>query len=229
MNVFITGVSSGLGKALKDKYINLGHDVYGLSRRPVKSCKHVTCDLSNIDMIDTNLKILLGDVSDIDVVFLNAGMLGDIKKFSNWDNTEIQKIMNINVWSNKYILDFLFNTGINVKQVIAISSGAAEHTYKGWGGYSISKTSFKMLIDVYSKEIEHTQFISLAPGLIDTDMQNYLCNDVDTKEFPVINKFIESRKNGLTDKPDVVAKKIIELLPSMKNYTNGSFIDIRNM
>ena len=229
MNILITGVSSGLGNALKDEYLNLKHNVYGLSRRKVESCNHITCDLSNIDMIGTNLKMLLDGVKDIDVLFLNAGKLGDIKTFSNWSYGEIQEIMNVNVWSNKYILDFLFNIGIKVKQVVAISSGAAKHTYKGWGGYSISKASLKMLMDIYSKEIEDTHFISIAPGLVDTDMQDYLCNDVDVKEFPVINKFIESRKTGLTNKPDIVAKKIIDIIPSLKKHVNGSFIDLRNI
>ena len=41
MNVFITGVSSGLGKALKNEYIDLGHTVYGISRGDVGDCNHI--------------------------------------------------------------------------------------------------------------------------------------------------------------------------------------------
>jgi NAD(P)-dependent dehydrogenase (short-subunit alcohol dehydrogenase family) len=156
-------------------------------------------------------------------------MLGEIKTFDKWGYGELIEIMNVNVWSNKYILDWLFEYNIKVKQVISISSGASEHTYKGWGGYSITKSALRMMTEVYSKEIEDTHFISLAPGLVDTSMQDYLCSEVDVKEFPVIEKFIQAKKDRLTEQPNIIAKKIIELVPSLKNYTNGSFLDLRNM
>ena len=35
MNVFITGVSSGLGKALMEEYNNQGHTVYGITREDI--------------------------------------------------------------------------------------------------------------------------------------------------------------------------------------------------
>ena len=41
MNVLITGVSSGLGKSLKDEYLDLGYDVYGISRSDVDDCNHI--------------------------------------------------------------------------------------------------------------------------------------------------------------------------------------------
>ena len=229
MNILITGVSSGLGKALKNEYLKLGHTVYGMSRRDVKDCNHINIDLSYVPNVNQHLPILLNDVAELDIVILNAGMLGEIKTFDKWGYGELIEIMNVNVWSNKYILDWLFEYNIKVKQVISISSGASEHTYKGWGGYSITKSALRMMTEVYSKEIEDTHFISLAPGLVDTSMQDYLCSEVDVKEFPVIEKFIQAKKDKLTEQPNVIAKKIIELVPSLKNYTNGSFLDLRNM
>ena len=227
MNVFITGVSSGLGKALKDKYINLGHNVYGISRSKVNDCNYISCDLENLDGIESKLWRLFRDVSEIDLVILNAGMLGEIKTFDEWTIEELNKIMNVNVWSNKIILDWLLSNR-KIHQVISISSGASEHTYKGWSGYSLSKSSLRMMMEVYSKEIKGTHFISLAPGLVDTKMQNYLCNDVDVDKFAVMKKFIKSREDGTTRKPLAVAKDIIDLVPSLSELDNGSFIDLRN-
>ena len=146
MNVLITGVSSGLGKALKDEYLDLGHNVYGISRGNVDDCNHTELDLSYVPNVNQKLPDLLKDVKKLDVVILNAGMLGDIKTFDEWGYGELLEIMNVNVWSNKYILDWLFKNDIKVKQVITISSGASEHTYKGWGGYSITKSALRMMI-----------------------------------------------------------------------------------
>ena len=228
MNVFITGISSGLGKALKDKYINLGHNVYGIGRNEVDGCNYVTCDLENLDGIEGKLYRLFRDVSEIDLVILNAGMLGEIKTFDEWAIEELNKIMNVNVWSNKIILDWLLSNR-KIHQVISISSGASEHTYKGWSGYSLSKSSLRMMMEVYSKEVEDIHFISLAPGLVDTKMQDYLCNDVDIDKFPMMDKFIKAKKDGTSRKPSVVAKDIVDLVPTLTQLDNGSFIDLREL
>jgi benzil reductase ((S)-benzoin forming) len=223
MNVLITGVSSGLGKALKEEYLDLGHNVYGISRGKVDNCNHSELDLSYIPNVNQKLPDLLEGVKELDVVILNAGMLGNIKTFDKWKHGELLEMMNVNVWSNKYILDWLFENDIKVKQVITISSGASEHTYKGWGGYSITKSALRMMTEVYSKEVEDTHFLSLAPGLVDTSMQEYLCNDVDVDEFPLTEKFIKSREDGTTKSPEEVSKKIIDLMTKFKKLETGSF------
>ena len=229
MNVLITGVSSGLGKSLKDEYNNIGHNVYGISRNDVDDCNHVELDLSYIPNVNQKLPVLLEDVTELDVVILNAGMLGEIKTFDEWGYGELLEIMNVNVWSNKYILDWLFENKIKVKQVITISSGASEHTYKGWGGYSITKSALRMMTEVYSKEVEDTHFLSVAPGLVDTSMQEYLCNKVSVDDYPVTEKFIKSKKDGTTKSPKEIAQKIITFIKKFKWFESGSFIDLREV
>lgn len=231
MNILITGVSAGLGKSLKDEYLKLGHNVYGLSRTTVTDCNHVTLDLNIISHNHYNKKLtnLLNGELDIDLVILNAGILGKIKTFDNVEMHELKKIMNVNVFSNKLILDNLFEMGVNVKQVICISSGASQKTYKGWGGYSISKAALRMMMGVYSKDIPQTHFSSVAPGLVGTQMQDYLCNEVDASEFPETNKFIESSVNGTTRSSNDVAKDIIEHVPHFHQLDSGTYIDLRDV
>ena len=85
------------------------------------------------------------------------------------------------------------------------------------------------MMEVYSKEVENTHFMSVAPGLVDTQMQDYLRNKVDVKEFPSSSYFIESKENGNTKSPDEIAKKIIKLMPALLDLENGSFIDLRKL
>ena len=228
MNVFITGVSSGLGKSLMEEYIKAGHTVYGLSRNVVKECNHVSCDLGKLQTVESKLDELLKPVSNIDVVILNAGMLGEIKLFQEWSLSELSDIMNLNVWSNKIIIDWLLGKK-KIKQVVSISSGASEHTYKGWSGYSLSKSALRMMMDVYSKDANNGHFMSVAPGLINTSMQDYLCNRVDRIKFPIIDKFIDARNNNLIESSEVIAIKLIKLIPQLKEFENGSFIDMRKL
>lgn len=231
MNILITGVSTGLGKSLKDRYLKLGYNVYGLSRTKVTDCNHVTLNLNIMshNHYKKRLTSLLKGELDIDLVILNAGILGKIKTFDNVEMYELEKIMNVNVFSNKLILDNLFEMGVNVKQVICISSGASQKTYKGWGGYSISKAALRMMMKVYSKDIPQTHFSSVSPGLVDTKMQDYLCNEVDVSEFPETNKFIESSVNGTTRSSDDVARDIIELVPYFNQLDSGAYIDLRDV
>ena len=63
-----------------------------------------------------------------------------------------------------------------IDQVIAISSGASQSGSRGWNGYSLSKAALNMLVKLYAGERPETHFTSLAPGLIDTAMQDYLTN-----------------------------------------------------
>ena len=147
MGVLITGVSSGLGKALIEEYQKNGYGVYGLDRTYI--------DLITLyrHIYEQGIDNLLKGRDKLDLIILNAGILGEIKTFTKFNMEELQQIMNVNVFSNKLILDILFERGVKVKQVVSISSGASEKTYKGWGGYSISKSAMRMMMSVYSKDV----------------------------------------------------------------------------
>tara|TARA_Y100000385_G_C13016251_1_gene603989 strand:- start:432 stop:1121 length:690 start_codon:yes stop_codon:yes gene_type:complete len=228
MNILITGVSSGLGQSLMRVFKKNGDQVFGISRNKVKECHHISCDLSDLSSVEKKLGTLLKDISQLDLIILNAGILGTIKTVENWSIDEINEIMNINVWSNKVLLDWTLKNK-KVNQVVAISSGASHHAYKGWSGYSLSKSTLKMLMDVYSKDNNDSHFISVAPGLINTSMQDYLCNEVNPNIFPVIKKFIEAKENGSMQAPDDIAEKMFQMIPHFKTFENGCFIDLRDI
>lgn len=69
MKILITGSSKGIGRAVALKYLELGHEVYGLdlldSSISHKDYHHYVLDIVNKD--------LLPDIKDIDIVFANAG------------------------------------------------------------------------------------------------------------------------------------------------------------
>jgi hypothetical protein len=85
-----------------------------------------------------------------------------------------------------------------------------------------------MMMEAYSKDIPLNHFSSLAPWLVGTQMQQYLCNKVDVYEFPETNKFIESREDRTTRSSEDVAKDIIQLIPKLQEIESGSYIDLRS-
>ena len=88
---------------------------------------------------------------------------------------EMKRVMEINVWANKTVLDWLHNSAVRVDQVVMISSGAAVLGNRGWGGYALSKAALNMLARLYAHEFPQTHLCALAPGIIDTAMMDYLC------------------------------------------------------
>lgn len=148
-NIFITGCSSGLGLALTNFYLEKGFKVYGISRtRPNIKNKNFyfkEFDLSNLLQIKTELSSFIFEIGEIEISYLNAGALGEIKEMANLSIDEIKEVLDINLFANKELLDIFEKTKIN--HVIAISSGASKNGSKGWGAYSLSKSSLNMLIN----------------------------------------------------------------------------------
>ena len=234
-NILITGNSSGLGYGLTEAYLTQGSTVYGLSRRGCANLSgklhDVHCDLSKHDQIALALQILLDNVEKLDVVYLNAGIFGELTHIADFKPEQLNRIMDINVWENKFILDWLLSNTIRITQVIAISSGAALSANKGWAGYSLSKIALNKLIEHYATEFTSTHFIALAPGLIDTAMQDYLCDETLElgDEFPGLEKFRQARGTETMPSPRRVAQSIIDILPSLQKLPSGGFTDLRNL
>ena len=224
-NVLITGSSSGLGFALAKTFKENGYTVYGLSRSGTKlEIAQECCDFSTPSNIIGYLERLI-DVKEFDYVFLNAGMLGKLDKTKNLTVENYEEIFNVNVFSNKIILDYLM-IHCNVKNVIGISSGAALKTYLGWSLYCTSKSAFKQLISSYSDEYKDTLFLNLAPGLIKSKMQDKI-KSISTNKLPSLQKFHDAYND--MDTPHVVANKIMSNLNSFQHINSGGYLDLREI
>ncbi|MEA3291938.1 MAG: SDR family NAD(P)-dependent oxidoreductase [Pseudomonadota bacterium] len=233
--IFITGNSSGLGRGFTRHYLRQGAAVYGLSRRGCEGLEgdlhDIHCDLSDLDSIAPALEILLQGVERLDLVILNAGILGVIQDMHQTSVSDLREIMEINLWANKVILDRLLGSGPAVDQIVLISSGAAVNGSKGWGGYSISKAALNMLTRLYAAEFPDTHLCALAPGLVDTPMQDYLCDpaSVDAAEFPSVQKLRNARGTANMPTADQAAVNIAAVIPRLKAYPSGEFLDVRTM
>jgi benzil reductase ((S)-benzoin forming) len=228
VNVFISGVSSGLGAAMADLYLEQ-HSVFGLSRRAIQNpnIKHVCCDLAELNSISKYLDVLFNNIDHLDLVILNAGQLGPIETLKNQSIDSMQKLMDVNLWSNKVLCDFLLERFPQLSQVVLISSGASINGYAGWGGYSLSKAALNMLAKIYASENPTTHFCSLAPGLIDTPMQDYLCEQVDPEDFPSVQRLSFARQNGDIPNPQKAAHLMASVIKKIKGEVSGSYCDVR--
>jgi len=232
--VLITGVSGGLGYALAQYYLNSGYYVYGLSRTKPKSLDNNTnfsflsLDLAQPASISEAVASWLDSVSSLDLVVLNAGKLGIIQdlKDTSWEG--LNEVMTVNVWANKMLCDTLFKSNRQVKQVVAISSGASITGYRGWGAYAISKAALNMFMKLYALERADTHFTALAPGLVDTNMQAYLTSLPTDDRFSSLERLKKARHTDQMLVPDKAAQILCPYMASLLDKPSGRFNDIRN-
>lgn len=233
-NILITGVSAGLGHALAEKYLREGFEVFGISRRKPADLielglHHLAIDMSQGEEMAHQLIDFLPFNEDWEVVYLNAGKLGEIRDMADSPLPDLRETMEINVWANKWLLDALYKISERVHQVVAISSGASRSGARGWNGYGISKAALNMLVQLYAAEKTDTHFCALAPGLVDTAMQDYLTGDLDGNKFPIVERLRSAKGTEHMPTPSVCADKIMAFLPAIRKTESGSFQDIRKL
>ena len=231
--IFITGVSSGLGYSLAKHFLSKGCHVYGMSRRkPDDLCAQDGFSFESVDFEEPQnaaqaASSLLSGVKTLDLVILNAGVLNEIKDMADTSLEEIEQVMRVNVWSHKLLLDVLFSAGIAVKQLVGISSGASISGNRGWNVYSLSKATFNMLMKLYAEEQPNTHFTALAPGLIDSAMQVYISGLAEDERFPTVKRLKAARGTEAMPSPDELVPRMVEVFGKLKGQPSGSFVDIR--
>jgi NAD(P)-dependent dehydrogenase (short-subunit alcohol dehydrogenase family) len=237
MNILITGCSTGLGFGLASHYLEEGHKVFGTSRNPNDalmkndSFSYLSQDLSDFEHLKKSIPEFLSSTKSLDLVILNAGILNEVKDLKVTTIEEIRRVMDVNVWANKVLIDILFESLENVDQLVAISSGAAVSGSRGWNAYALSKATLNMLIDLYSKENATCHFCALAPGLIETGMQDYINDLPDSYQakFPLVNKLKQARGTEKMPKPKDAAKIVSKSITRALKHPSGSFLDVREM
>lgn len=79
MKIIVTGSSGGIGKAVSNRFISLGHFVYGLDVRP----SVITNERYTHFQVDIRKPLDLPDIIDADIIFNNAGMQNSGDDISN--------------------------------------------------------------------------------------------------------------------------------------------------
>lgn len=133
---------------------------------------YVTGDLSLEETSKAVIKKAIDTYGHIHGVVLNAGILDPVSSIADASLDAWKRLYNINVFSplcltSKAIPYLRFTEG----RVVFVSSGASTSNYHGWGAYGSSKAAINHI--AASVHIEEPQLfsISIAPGVVDTDMQ----------------------------------------------------------
>ena len=94
-----------------------------------------------------------------------------------------------------------------------ISSGAARNGYSGWSAYCATKAAVDLMTEsVQIEEEEHglLRAYSVAPGVIDTDMQAVI-RECRIEDFPMVEKFRDLKARDAFNTPEFVAQKLLDI------------------
>jgi len=177
--IFITGATSGIGKATATKFLQHGHKVIACGRRAEKLAELQTQHGENIhtimlDVRDNNavmqaVKNLPAKFAEIDVLVNNAGLALGLQpaheaSMEHWEqmvDTNIKGLMYV----TRAILPHMVKQGRG--HIINIGSTAGSYAYKGGNVYGGTKAfvqqfSLNLRADMHGKNVRVT---CIDPGL----------------------------------------------------------------
>ena len=231
MIAYITGTSSGIGKALAIKLLKEGHQVVGLSRTctiDINGYRHQYIDLSDVDSVS---KFEFKTNSDEDVILVNnAGIIGPIKPFGHHVDKEIIDINTINVISPQLLTNKFINKFLHLSknyQIINISSGAGKKPLDAWSTYCASKSAIDLFSETIAQELKdrnHTNWhvFSIAPGVVDTKMQSEI-RQSNPSEFLNHQKFVDLNDNNELSNPNYTAELLYKIISNPLKYSATVF------
>lgn len=233
---WVTGASKGLGRELCLQLLNQGWKVFGVSRTHTISHRNFTpiiCDLSLPGEL-AKLEFEASEASNL-LLINNAGTLGEIGPVGNISDEEIIQTISLNLIASAVLTNrFLKQTQtFNCpKTILNISSGAGRNPYDGWATYCSTKAGLDMFSMAVAKELNLkndslTRIFSIAPGVIDTQMQEEI-RSKSSHEFSSVERFKLMHQNNQLSTPQFIAQKLISFIAQRDRFSEVC-LDVRNL
>jgi benzil reductase ((S)-benzoin forming) len=117
------------------------------------------------------------------------------------------------------------------RKVLLVSSGLGRRAMAGSASYCAAKAGMDHLARAVAleeaAEPNAAQIVSLAPGIIDTDMQLQL-RSADTNRFPEASRFADFKRQGQLDSPAAAATKLLRYL-DRADFGAQAVADVRDV
>ncbi|HWI84099.1 SDR family NAD(P)-dependent oxidoreductase [Ramlibacter sp.] len=229
----ITGASRGMGLAMAQQLLDAGHHLLCLSRRHNDElgqratraglrCEQWAVDLAQPEAAATRLEVWLAaqDGASAATVTLinNAGVLPRIAPLAAIPAAELAAALRVDLEAPMLLTSaFLRGTGQwpAARKILNISSGLGRSPMASQAAYCAAKAG----MDHYTRCVALEQaagpngarICSLAPGVIDTDMQVQM-RGAQPSEFPDQGTFLKLKEKGALTSPAEAAARVLAYL-----------------
>jgi len=202
----VTGASRGIGAATAEALAAAGAHVVLTARTPgaleeIEDRIHdaggtatlAPLDLTDGDSIGRLASAIAGRWSSLDILVLNAAMLGTLSPVTAIDAKEFSRVLTMNVGAQQALLgafDPLLKASDSAS-VIGVTSSVGARPRAYWGAYGASKAAFETLLLAYAEEVRNISGIRIAivdPGATATAMRQraYPGEDQSTLQQPKV-------------------------------------------
>ncbi len=232
--VLITGSSRGIGRSATIEFARNGYNVVA----NYHSSANEALKLKNeIEKFNENIKIFKSDISDrnqaenlvnftidsfgkIDVLVNNAGIYYQtlftdvtLEEWREIFRVNVEGVFNCSQFAVKDMLKYHEGKIINVSSILGMTGASCEVHY------SASKAAVIGFTKALAKELgpSNIQVNCVAPGIIDTDMNKNIPNDV-------MQELMYQTPMGRMGKPSEIAKIILFLASENSNFITGQVI-----
>lgn len=243
MKAILTGHARGLGAAIAQELLSRAIPVLGLSRHgnpALASQFPATLQQHEVDLADAQaLARWLGSgalqryLAGSDTVLLinNAGTVQPIGPLGNQEVAHIAQAINLNVAAPMMLASAVVDTSradTRDVRILHVSSGAGRSAYAGWSVYCATKAA----LDQHARavaldQLPRVRICSLAPGVIDTDMQAEI-RATPLERFPMRERFDGLKRDGQLLDAAACAQRLVALLLSA-HFGQTPVADLRDL
>lgn len=249
MNLYIiTGASRGMGLSLAEQLILPGHRLLCISRKCSGSLARLAedqkvpltqwgADLNDAAPLARQLSEWLSKqplTYESATLVNNAGMIPDIAPLSDVPAAEISRALRVGIEAPMLLTSAFLQTTAQwriPKKVLNISSGLGRKAMASQAGYCAAKAAmdhFTRCVALEEALKPHgARICSLAPGVIDTDMQVQL-RSADDKSFPDKAAFVGMKTQGSLTSPHEAAGRLIAYL-ARSDFGSNPVADVRDV
>lgn len=231
----VTGASRGIGLGVARIFRERGMKVAGCARSepqdPLDLFRSV--DVTDLDAVERFRDETVEALGPIDLWVNNAGVLAPIGMTRDADPAAWRRLMDVNVvgvyHGARAYLRYLRATG-RAGCLINVGSGASTSAYAGWGPYCASKAAVDQLTRVlaYEESDTETRVFCLAPGVVETGMQEYIRGQ-DAADFPMVDRFRQMQADGKLLDVAVPAEAMLDLAFGPARGDGEVCLDVRTL
>lgn len=237
MIIWISGGSSGIGRALIESVPWPGARVIDISRSGHPHAEHLAVDLADPaswDVVANSFDgALRSSAEGSRAVFVHcAATLEPVGYAGESDPADYRRQILLNATA-PLVLGDAFVRAVSqfrsVGELVLVSSGASEKVSRGWSGYGPAKAAVNHWVRTVGKEREDRgstcRVVAVSPGPVDTAMQERIRNS-QAEHFPRAKDFTRLHAEGQLTNPMDTADAIWKLL-SEGDVENGAILDTR--